>query len=139
MIETSKPTSSRSQHRIKNTEENYRMSSKFALTAATTLLGATLALSPALAANKPQAFTGKISDAMCGASHMMSGEASECVRACVSKGSKYALVVGDKVYTLETSDKTTLDQLDKLADQQVKVTGEASGDSIAVLSVVAAK
>ena len=108
------------------------MSSKFALTAATTLLGATLALSPALAANKPQAFTGKISDAMCGASHMMSGEASECVRACVSKGSKYALVVGDKVYTLETSDKTTLDQLDKLADQQVKVTGEASGDSWAI-------
>ena len=115
------------------------MSSKFAITATTTLLGATLALSSALAANKPQAFTGKISDAMCGANHMMGGEASECVRACVRKGSKYALLVGDKVYTLETSDKPTLDQLDKLADQQVKVTGEASGDSIAVLSVAAAK
>ena len=115
------------------------MSSKFAISTATTLLGAFLALSPALAANKPQAFTGKISDAMCGANHMMGGEASECVRACVRKGSKYALLVGDKVYTLETSDKPTLDQLDKLADQQVKVTGEASGDSIAVLSVAAAK
>jgi hypothetical protein len=47
--------------------------------------------------------------------------------------------VGDKVYTLDTSDKTTLDQLDKLADQQAKVTGKANGDSIAVLSVAAAK
>lgn len=115
------------------------MSSKFAMTAAISLFGATLALSPALAADKPQAFTGKISDAMCGANHMMSGEASECVRVCVRKGSKYALVVGDKVYTLESSDKNTLDQLDKLADQQAKVTGQASGDSIAVLSVAGAK
>ena len=102
-------------------------------------LGAALALSPALAANKPQAFTGRVSDAMCGASHMMGGEASECTRVCIRKGSKYALVVGDKVYTLDTSDKATLDQLDKLADQQAKVTGEANGDSIAVLSVAAAK
>lgn len=102
-------------------------------------LGVTLALSSALAANKPQAFTGRISDAMCGANHMMGGEASECTRVCIRKGSKYALVVGDKVYTLDTSDKATLDQLDKLADRQAKVTGEANGDSITVLSVAAAK
>ena len=56
-----------------------------------------------------------------------------------TQGFKVRLVVGDKVYTLETSDKATLDQLDKLADQQAKVTGEANGDSIAVLSVAAAK
>ncbi len=31
--------------------------------------------------------------------------------------------MGDKVYTLDTSDKAALDQLDKLADQQAKVTG----------------
>jgi hypothetical protein len=43
------------------------------------------------------------------------------------------------VYTLDTSDKTVLDQLDKLADKQAKVTGEANGDTIAVLSVAAAK
>ena len=93
----------------------------------------------ALAADKPQTFTGKVSDAMCGANHMMAGDAAACVRACVRKGSKYALVVGDKVYALDTSDKTALDQLDKLADQQAKVTGEANGDTIAVLSVAAAK
>jgi hypothetical protein len=42
---------------------------------------------------------------------------------------------GGQGITLETSDKTALDQLDKLADQQAKVTGEVNGDSIAVLSV----
>jgi len=103
--------------------------------AATTLLAASLTLSSALAANKPQTFSGKVTDAMCGAHHMMAGEASECVRLCVQKGSKYALIVGDKVYALDTSDKATLASLDKLADRQAKVTGEASGSSIAVLSV----
>jgi hypothetical protein len=113
--------------------------SRFAIALAPAFLGVTLTLSSALAASKPQAFTGKVSDAMCGANHMMAGEASECTRVCIRKGSKYALVVGDKVYTLDTSDKATLDQLDKLADQQAKVTGEANGDSIVVLSVAAAK
>jgi hypothetical protein len=112
--------------------------SRFAIALATAFLGATLCVSSALAA-KPQAFTGKVSDAMCGANHMMGGEASDCTRVCVRKGSKYALVVGDKVYTLDTSNQATLDQLDKLADKQVKVTGEANGDSISVLSVTAAK
>jgi hypothetical protein len=89
-------------------------------------------------AAKPQTFTGKVSDAMCGAHHMMEGDPAGCLRACVAKGSKYALVVGDKVYTLESSDKATLDQLDKLADQNAKITGEANGDSIQVKSVAPA-
>ncbi len=104
-----------------------------------TVLAATLTLSFAFAAGKPQSFTGKVSDAMCGANHMMSGDAAQCVRACVQKGSKYSLIVGDKVYALDTTDKATLDHLDKLADHQAKVTGEASGDSISVLSVADAK
>ena len=104
-----------------------------------TLLAATLTLPYSLAANKPQSFTGKISDAMCGANHMMGGDRAACVHACVNKGSKYALIVGDKVYALDTTDKATLDHLDKLADHQAKVTGEAAGDSIAVLSVAEAK
>lgn len=113
--------------------------SRFAVGIATTFLGATFALSSALAANQPKSFTGRVSDAMCGANHMMEGDGAACVRACVGKGSKYALVVGDKVYALETSDKSKLDQLDKLADHQVKVTGEAKGDSISVVSVAEAK
>lgn len=98
-----------------------------------------LAISPAWADDKPQTFTGRVSDAMCGASHMMEGSAEDCTRACVKKGSKYALVVGDKVYTLDTSDKSTLDQLDQLANKNVKVTGTAKGETIAVKSVSAGK
>ena len=113
--------------------------SKSSLSLAALLLVASLAVPTALAADKPQAITGKVSDAMCGASHMMAGEASACVRACVNKGSKYALVVGDKVYALNTSDKAALTELDKLADHQANVTGQVNGDTIAVSSVAAAK
>ena len=87
-----------------------------------------------------QSFTGKVSDAMCGAKHPEAGIApADCVRACVQKGANYALVVGDKVYTLKTSDKAALDELNKLAWEQAKVTGTASGDTISVKSVAAAK
>ena len=89
----------------------------------------------AIAGDKPQTFSGQVSDAMCGAKHM--GSAADCTRGCVKKGSKYALVVGDKVYTLETADKSSLDTLDKLAGEKAKVTGVANGDSIAVKSVAA--
>jgi hypothetical protein len=75
---------------------------------------------------------------MCGAKHMMENKA-ECTRACVSKGSNYALVVGDKVYTLNTSNKSALDQLNTLAGQQAKITGTANGDTIAVSKVAPAK
>jgi len=110
-------------------------SSKLTLRLAALLLGAGLALLPAFAASKPQSYTGKVSDAMCGAKHMMEGKGADCLRACVSKGSKYALVVGDKVYTLDTKDKAALDTLDKLADKTAKVTGAADGDTIQVQSV----
>jgi len=99
-----------------------------------TLLAAALAF-----AAKAQTFTGTVSDAMCGAQHMMAGDPVSCLRACVQKGSKYALVVGDKVYTLDTKDKASTDALDKLAGQQAKVKGEAEGDTIEVTSVSAAK
>ncbi len=74
-----------------------------------------LAAVPALAGGKSQTLTGEVSDAMCGAKHEMPGKAADCTRACIKHGSKYALVVGDKVYTLETSDKAALDQLIGLA------------------------
>jgi hypothetical protein len=91
-----------------------------------------LALS-AFAAGKT--YTGTVSDAMCGAKHM--GPAAECTRGCVSKGSKYALVVGDKVYTLEASDKAALSTLDKQAGSKVTVTGTEKDNTITVSSVKA--
>ncbi|HEV7217758.1 MAG TPA: hypothetical protein VGN39_02705 [Terriglobales bacterium] len=93
-----------------------------------------------MASAATKTYTGKVSDAMCGAEHMEPGvSAAACTRACVAKGSKYALVVGSKVYTLDGEDKAVLDELDKLADKQAKVTGTADGDTIKVTSVVPAK
>jgi hypothetical protein len=96
-----------------------------------------LTASSAFAAGKT--FTGTVSDAMCGAKHAMPGDAASCTRGCVSKGSKYALIVGDKVYTLDTSDKTALDVLDKQAGAKVTVTGTEKDNTIAVSAVKAAQ
>ena len=107
---------------------------------ATVVLSAGLAVVPGIAAGTTQTFTGKVSDAMCGAKHMEGGIApADCVRACVQKGAKYSLVAGDKVYALDTSDKAALDELNKLAWQQATVTGTANGDTISVKAVTAAK
>jgi hypothetical protein len=112
-------------------------SQKLGILVAALLLGAGLTLTSAWAAS--QSFTGQVSDAMCGASHMMDGSAADCTRACVGKGSKYALVVGSKVYTLESSDKAVLATLDKLAGANAKVTGTSKDDTITVSAVSAAK
>jgi hypothetical protein len=90
---------------------------------------------PALAAAK-QTFTGEVGDAMCGKQHM-EGSPAECTRACVSKGSKYALIVGEKVYILDTADKTALSMLDQQAGKNAAVTGTLDGDTIHVSSVAA--
>jgi hypothetical protein len=94
-----------------------------------------VALIPAAASDTTVA--GKVSDAMCGAKHQMAGNDASCTRTCVKGGSKYALVVGDKVYTLETSDKAALDKLNELAGAPAKVTGEVKGDTIDVKTVAA--
>jgi hypothetical protein len=98
----------------------------------------TIAVASAFAAGKTETFTGEVSDAMCGAKHMMPGNAA-CLRTCVSKGANYALVVGDKVYTLHTSDETARKTLDQLAGEKAKVTGTADGDAIEVSKVAPAK
>jgi hypothetical protein len=101
----------------------------------TLLLILGLSATSALAAGK--SYTGTVSDAMCGAKHGMPGDAAGCTRGCVSKGSKYALVVGDKVYTLEASDKASLATLDKQAGAKVTVTGAEKDNTITVTSVKA--
>ena len=98
---------------------------------------AALALSLSAFAANSSTFTGTVSDSMCGAKHAMPGDDAGCTRACVAKGSKYALVVGDKVYTLDTSDKKALDTLDKQAGAKVTVTGTEKDNTITVRSVKA--
>jgi hypothetical protein len=101
--------------------------------AATILLVAGLSFG---APAQKQTFVGEVGDAMCGNKHM-EGTPADCTRACVSKGSKFALVVGDKVYTLDTSDKAALAVLDKQAGKRAAVTGTLNGDTIQVSSVTA--
>ncbi len=103
------------------------------------IIGASLGAAPAFAAST-QTLTGQISDSMCGAQHKEKGiSPADCVRACVKQGAHYALVVGDKVYTLDTSDDSTVSKLNTLAWEKAKVTGTVNGDTITVKSVSAAK
>jgi len=101
-------------------------------------ISAVLVLSLASWAAAKQSFTGQVSDAMCGREHMQ-GTAAECTRTCVQHGSKYSLLVGDKVYTLETTDKAALATLDQQAGKNATVTGTLNGDKLEVSAVAAAK
>jgi hypothetical protein len=84
---------------------------------------------------KETTLTGQVSDTMCGAKHMMPGKsAADCTRECVKGGSDYALVVGEKVYTLK-GDKS---ELDKYAGEKVTVKGTVSGDTVTAQSVAPA-
>jgi hypothetical protein len=111
---------------------------KFSVYAGTISLAGILAAVSAFA-TKTQIFTGTVGDAVCGAKHTMDGDDIYCLRTCIRKGSKYDLIVGEKVYVLSLKDPSTADTLDRLADQLVKVKGEANGDTIEVQSVTAAK
>ncbi len=88
-------------------------------------------------AAKAQTFTGTIGDAVCGAKHTMDGDEISCLRTCIQRGSKYNLVVGDKIYVLNLKDQSMADTLDKIASQQAlaHVKGETNGTVIDVESV----
>lgn len=90
-------------------------------------------------AKKGEIFTGEVSDSMCGVEHMMQGSKADCARACAGKGSNYALVVGDKIFALETKDKAVIDRLSELAGQKARITGKADGDNIVVNTVTSVK
>lgn len=80
--------------------------------------------------------TGTVGDAMCGVTHAMD-DAEACTKGCVARGSAYALIVDDKAYTLETVSDEISEELDSLAGKAATVTGDVSGDTIAVASVEA--
>ena len=109
------------------------------LTFSTMLMAAQMqmpASKPAQASAMPKTLTGTVSDSMCGAHHMEKDEsAAECTRDCVKKGTKYALVVGKKVYTLDGHEA----ELDKLAGERATVKGSMMGEMVIVESVAAAK
>jgi hypothetical protein len=111
--------------------------SRWFATLAVVIVSAAAFSSPYGFAASKQTFTGEVGDAMCGRKHMEDEPAAECTRACVAHGSKYALIVGDKIYVLDTTDKTALAALDKQAGKTATVTGTLDGDTIEVISVAA--
>lgn len=111
-----------------------RTAGKFMLSVASAIVALSCLLPLANAADKAETLKGQVSETMCGAKHPMP-DAAACTRACVKKGSDYALVVGDKIYTLKTTDKSALDELDKLAGQNAAVTGKVDGNTVEVSSV----
>jgi len=91
---------------------------------------------PADPSGAPKTLTGTVSDSMCGAHHMAKDKsAAECTRECVSKGMNYALIVGQKVYTLNGHEA----ELGKLAGESATVKGSVTGETMMVESVAAAK
>jgi hypothetical protein len=76
-----------------------------------------------------QTWTGVVTDSMCGAKHMIAGKTdAECTRICVKQGIQYALLVGDKLYTLQGDTAA----IDKYAGQRATVTGTAKGKNVKV-------
>lgn len=106
----------------------------------------TLALASALlpfglrAAQVNTTYTGVVSDDMCGVKHTMDPGHSdaECTRMCVKGGSAYALVVGQKAYTLHTKNAQQAAVLNKYAAKRVVVKGVLKGDTLEVSSVAPA-
>jgi len=69
----------------------------------------------------PQTVEGVISDTMSGKQHMLPGKKDpQCIKECIGGKTKYALVVGDKVYALSGP----VSEFEKYAGKQVRVSGE---------------
>ena len=80
----------------------------------------------------PQTVEGVISDTMSGKQHMLPGKKDpQCIKECIGGKTKYALVVGDKVYALSGP----VSEFEKYAGDKVRVSGEVVKDTIMVNSV----
>jgi hypothetical protein len=87
----------------------------------------------------PTRLTGVVSDSMCGAHHDMGGDPAQCTRKCVKAGAPYVLVVGAQVYTLATTNKRALSELNRLAGKDASVTGALAGLTLNVKAVAPAR
>jgi hypothetical protein len=82
-----------------------------------------------------QNWAGEVGDSKCGKLHT-AGTHADCTRACLSQGEKYVLVVGDTIFTLETSDRKFLSALDQQVGNYVILRGKVTGHTIEVSSVI---
>jgi len=96
------------------------------------LLFASTGLLTRTAWSSTQAYDGVISDSMCGKKHMMPGKSdAQCIQECVKAGSKYVLVVGEKIYTLDARPQT----IAPFAGKHVLLQGELRGTALSVQSI----
>jgi hypothetical protein len=86
-----------------------------------------------------QTFMGQISDSLCKAKHEEAAEDQgkmsdhDCTVACVKGGSKYVLLGADgKVYDIANQN---FKDLEKMAGEKVKITGELKGTAISVSKI----
>jgi hypothetical protein len=80
----------------------------------------------------PQTIDGVVTDSMCGKKHMMPGKTdAQCVQECIKSGSSYALVVGDKVYTLAAKPQT----IAPFAGKRVHIEGSLKDNTITITSI----
>jgi hypothetical protein len=90
------------------------------------------------AAESPTAqrtYEGMVTDVRCGAKHQpaIARSASDCVRACVHAGEKFALVEGNNTYILDGD----LVVIKNLAGLRARIVGTLSGNTITVSSIIA--
>jgi hypothetical protein len=79
-----------------------------------------------------QTIDGIVSDSMCGKKHMMPGKTdAQCIQECIKSGSSYALVVGDKVYTLAGKPQT----IAPFAGKHVHIEGSLKDNKITITSI----
>jgi hypothetical protein len=96
------------------------------------LIAAAACLLPAATMAAAQTFDGVVSDSMCVRKHMMPGKSdAECIQECVKAGSKYVLVSGAKVYTLNAKAQT----LAAFAGKHVQVQGAVKNNILDVQSI----
>jgi hypothetical protein len=88
---------------------------------------------PAALAVAAETYEGIVTDTHCQAKHSAKAglSAGDCTRACVHGGEHFALVDGDKAYTLEGES----DALKRVAGERVKIAGTLNGNTITVASV----
>jgi len=82
-----------------------------------------------------QIYEGMVTCSRCGARHSAARgkTAADCVRICAHDGASFALVDGEKTYTLE-GDPTLLKTL---AGERVRISGVATGNTVRVVALVA--
>jgi hypothetical protein len=88
-----------------------------------------LATSPA----RPLVWTGFVTDTHCGTHCQVTSKMrpdASCVRLCVSRGSKYGLWVGHRVYVLSPQSRAA-----RYAAEDVKVTGTLLGGTLHITTI----